>query len=518
MSNPTETSAQGWPLSIIDGPTATFTLVREALQRAQFNEAAICERVGIRQIVDFTSRREGRPEGSRVGDALEVLIDLFLDIADVPSTHVVQQLGEDVFNAMREIGLLEVKEAAATVHATVLLYPAAGVLLTSDRTFGREGEKRELPADVVYPSITRNSATFVKMLPPSPCEAFLEMCAGNGIAAIAMASRATRSWSLDITERATRVAHFNARLNGFDNVSALQGDLYAPVAGLTFDRIVAHPPYVASAEQRLIYRDGGPDGELITRKIVAELPTYLRPGGRFYCTCVATDRANATFEHRLREWLGEAHHEFDIVVAVTTMEHPSEFYFKRAMRGGMTFAEAEQRHVAFKEMQVEQLVYCSFYIERCRDPERVGREPATVRVRRTPDNTGRELERLCDWLSRRESPDLHQQMLAAYPLVHRQARLKHTDVLFNEKWQEAHIEFETTWPFVVTLQCPADVAHLLARCDGTRTVKQIITWLRQKGILKASSPDAAVLATLASCVAAGAVFLEDAERSVRSSS
>ena len=76
-----------------------------------------------------------------------------------------------------------------------------------------------MPDDIVYPAITRNTNTFMRMLPVSPCEMFLEMCAGNGVAAIAMAARARHAWSLDLTPRATSVAPFNARLNGLANVS-----------------------------------------------------------------------------------------------------------------------------------------------------------------------------------------------------------------------------------------------------------------------------------------------------------
>jgi hypothetical protein len=182
----------------------------------------------------------------------------------------------------------------------------------------------------------------------------------------------------------------------------------------------------------------------------------------------------------------------------------------------MSFADAEQRHVAFKEMHVEALAYCSFYIERHLTP----RDPAIVRLKRTPATTGRELEQLCDWLSRRESPDLNQRMLAAYPTIDRNARLRQTQLLVGDKWKEdGETEFETTWPFVVALQCPRDVAQFLARCDGTRTVKQLIAWLRQKGILNAGVPDHAVLSILASCVVAGAVYLEDGEhRAGRSAS
>ncbi len=499
----------GWELPITDADAALYTTVREACHRAGFSEPNICTRFALGSIVDFRSRREGRPETRRVHDALEVLTDLFMDLVGVPEAHARQLLGDPAIDALLRLQLvLADGSPAPELLATMLMYATAGVLLVSDRTFGRPGEHRALPDDIVYPAITRNTTTFVRMLPSSPCDDFLEMCAGNGVAAIAKAAQSGHAWSLDLTARATSVATFNARLNGLTNVTVLQGDLFAPVEGRLFDRIVAHPPYVPSAEQAIIYRDGGADGEMITKRMVADLPRFLRPGGRFFCTCIATDRTDAPLEQRLHDWLGDARQEFDVVVAVTSAEHPSEYYFKSAINGGTTFAQAEQQHHAFKAMKVERLVYSSFVIERHAAP----RASVSVRVSRSPRTTGRELEQYCDWLSRRDASDLQRQILAAYPSIDRSASLQQRQQVVDQKWKVTEITLETAWPFAASIQCPDDVAHLLARCDGTRTVQQVLTTLRQKGFLKATVRDDTVLQILMRCVAAGALHLEDAAR------
>ena len=48
-------------------------------------------------------------------------------------------------------------------------------------------------------------------------------------------------------------------------MTVVEGDMYAPVEGLTFDRIVTHPPYIPAKQTGLIFRDGGEDGEQIIR-------------------------------------------------------------------------------------------------------------------------------------------------------------------------------------------------------------------------------------------------------------
>ena len=71
--------------------------------------------------------------------------------------------------------------------------------------------------------------------------------------------------------------------------------MYEPVAGLEFDRIVTHPPYVPVSKPTHVFRDGGDDGELILRRAIEGLPrapcsrrkvlradTDLGSGGRFH--------------------------------------------------------------------------------------------------------------------------------------------------------------------------------------------------------------------------------------------
>src|SRR5690606_29151931 len=126
--------------------------------------------------------------------------------------------------------------------------------------------------DFVFSAITSLTGTFLSQLPDAPCERCLELCAGTGTAALAAAKQAGHVWATDLTARSTRFAEFNARLNNLQNVTAVQGDLYEPVLGLTFDRIVAHPPYVPATETQMVYRDGGEDGEQVIRGILQGLP------------------------------------------------------------------------------------------------------------------------------------------------------------------------------------------------------------------------------------------------------
>jgi release factor glutamine methyltransferase len=98
----------------------------------------------------------------------------------------------------------------------------------------------------------------------------------------------------DLSAAALAVAAANARRHGVsDRIELLEGDLFGavpPSERRSFDLICANPPYISDAEwERLdptvrehepaIALRGGRDGLDLLRRIVAEAPAWLRPGG-----------------------------------------------------------------------------------------------------------------------------------------------------------------------------------------------------------------------------------------------
>jgi release factor glutamine methyltransferase len=114
---------------------------------------------------------------------------------------------------------------------------------------------------------------------------------GSGALALALAKARPEAqvFATDISPDALAVARANAERLGLA-VTFLQGDLVVPLlpAG-RFDLIVANLPYIPSAdidglaadvrsEPRLAL-DGGADGLTLVRRLVAEAPGVLQPGG-----------------------------------------------------------------------------------------------------------------------------------------------------------------------------------------------------------------------------------------------
>jgi release factor glutamine methyltransferase len=113
----------------------------------------------------------------------------------------------------------------------------------------------------------------------------LDVFTGSGALAVAAALAGARDVAaVDISRRAVLNARLNAALNRV-RVRAMRGDLFAPVAGARFDLILANPPYIPSASDRLPSRgaarawDAGIDGRALLDRLCAEVGPRLLPGG-----------------------------------------------------------------------------------------------------------------------------------------------------------------------------------------------------------------------------------------------
>ncbi len=120
----------------------------------------------------------------------------------------------------------------------------------------------------------------------------LDVGTGSGAIACTIAAEApgTQVDATDISAGALEVARTNAlRLGVAERVAFFEGDLTGPVAGRTYDAVVANLPYVPCGDvpampdpvacEPKIALDGGPDGLAAYRRLVPELRSAVSPGG-----------------------------------------------------------------------------------------------------------------------------------------------------------------------------------------------------------------------------------------------
>jgi SAM-dependent methyltransferase len=465
--------------------TQSFTAVREVLAASEYTAPAVCRRLGIESIYDFRSIREGRERSRDLESSLDLLVRLFMDVELVAVATAVDLLSAAGVDALERLGLLTRYAADPSLcHAAVLLYPTESLWIASDLNASPDGSGlTELAADAVYPAVTKNTRHFLSLLPPTPCRRFLELCAGTGIAALLASRYAERTWAVDITERATKFARFNAALNGITTCTALQGDLYQPLRGQRFDRIVAHPPYMPALHQKYVFRDGGEDGEQVTRAILRGLPEHLLPGGQCHCTCMLTDRKGAPAEDRVREMLGERQSDFDLVVVSFQTFEPTEYYFRLALAGRATLEEVAQRHEIFSRLDVERLVYCSLVVEHHAE----SRPAFTARRQAGPATGLPEIEWLRRWERHAAEEGTTARLLGSRPAAPGRLKSRISQVLDGGRWSTDQCTLITETPFGLEAKCPPWTIALLELADGRRTARELLTLLQQRALVP---PDA----------------------------
>lgn len=122
----------------------------------------------------------------------------------------------------------------------------------------------------------------------------LDLCTGSGILGITIAAErpGVHADLTDVSADALAVARQNAEALGvIERVRLLSGDLFGALSGdERYSLITANPPYIPEAEVAGLAPDvrdhephlalaGGADGFVVHRRIIAEAPRFLAPGG-----------------------------------------------------------------------------------------------------------------------------------------------------------------------------------------------------------------------------------------------
>jgi SAM-dependent methyltransferase len=503
--DPAAPAREGWSVEPFrEGEPLDYARVRALLADAGYTEDAVLRRFGIAKLSDFKQLREGRVDDVPIGTPFEAIARLFLDSEAVELSRLRELLGDDGVAALDGLALLHAPSGMPEHRrATILLYPSQGLWIASDVNADPDGIDVPPPVDVVYPAITEGTQRFVELMPREPCDDFVELCSGTGIAALVAARDFARhAWAVDLTARSTRFARFNAALNALANVTALEGDLWAPLGDRTFDRVVAHPPYMPAFETLYVFRDGGADGEQVTRQIVAGLARHLRPGGTCFCSCMMTDRVHGPVERRLREMLGPAEGEFDVAVAQSRTYDPITFYAGQAREGKIEWASVARRQEAFEGMEITQLVLGSMLLRR-RAADDAAAAPLTERRRMSDGTVAGDFAWLLDREARTRAA-----ALAASPDGLRpragpgvQVRTEHEHVAAG--WIAQDCQVVAVAPFTAQMYCPSWIAPLLMRCDGATSARALLDWLRAEGFAPADADEVHFAGMLLRLVDAG---------------
>ncbi len=464
------------PLSI--GTDAQFACVREYLERLEYTEPIAADRIGFRRLDQIgmyeLCDQDRRARNLSVRDPLNVVVKLFLCGQAVAIEEYRELTPELVRAAFEALGLVE--QNGDSVVSPVLLYPSFGLHLVSDRYMNPDGSNVETGSDFVYLVLQRSGSDFMDALPRTRCEGFLDMGTGCGVAALwAAKNGAAHAWGVDLGARAVHYAEFNRRLNGIANVTILQGDMYQPVHGMEFDRIVMHPPYaIGSVSSKYLYADGGEDGEDLTRRMLAGATEHLKPGGLAGCMTTGTDRIGAPLEQRMRQWLGERHAEFDCAVLVREPIETDQYAIATIAATKGHLREMKDWRERFARLRVERLTYGDLWVQRHRYP---GQAAFTLRRTRSAETTSAAVDWMLAWESAAAQAKRNALLLESRARANSRAELRVRHKMADGKLDPVEYSLYTLAPFDTVMTCKPWVAFLFSRCNGTRTGAELLAEL-----------------------------------------
>ncbi|WP_326822555.1 putative protein N(5)-glutamine methyltransferase [Streptosporangium sp. NBC_01756] len=140
--------------------------------------------------------------------------------------------------------------------------------------------------------LIRQAITLARQIPAGPRPVIVDLCCGTGAmgAALAMALEGVELHATDIDPTAVECARRNLAAAGG---RVYGGDLYQPLPATLRGRVdvlIASPPYVpteaigllppeARVHEPQVALDGGADGLDVVRRVIAEAPLWLAPGG-----------------------------------------------------------------------------------------------------------------------------------------------------------------------------------------------------------------------------------------------
>ena len=150
-------------------------------------------------------------------------------------------------------------------------------------------------------------------LPVEPVQRALDIGCGAGTGALVLARRAARAVGPDSCERAIVLSRINAAINGITNIEFRVGDLFAPVAGETFDLVISQPPFVPMPQGAggATWLYGGHRGDELPLRLLSELEPYLAPKGRAVLIVEWGDDGTEPIDARVRAAISGPAHDAD---------------------------------------------------------------------------------------------------------------------------------------------------------------------------------------------------------------
>lgn len=271
--------------------------LKHYLQEAAFTPEGVRARIQTDVLVG--RHREHLPlllYRTRELDALSALTRWFIMGEPMSQEAARQVIPSDILQLLGNCGLLSA--IGQNLASPVMLAPFEQFWIATD-TYARLS-KGSGEDDVLM--VNNTTRILLNRAIRTPCRSLLDLGTGCGVVALVAAQFADQVTATDLTVRASTFARFNAWLNQSANVEVLTGDLFQPVAGRRFDRILTNPPFYITPNSNRIFAENPMELDGFCRNLIKRAPAHLEEGGYLQMLCEWAEIEGQPWEERLVEW------------------------------------------------------------------------------------------------------------------------------------------------------------------------------------------------------------------------
>ncbi len=442
---------------------------KRVVAEAGYSDTALAKTLSLscpheRQDVELVYRRvkEDTP--------YNVLFRLFrLGRAEAESTLGEMVGGLDV-EALVEVGLLRRREGK--LESVVKLTPYHELLLVSDF---EPPVRREMSVDHVL-GVGGASMTLAGLTVRREVDRVLDLGTGAGIQAFLAGRHGRQVVGTDTNERALNFARFNAQLNDIEGLEWRRGSLWEPVAHEQFDLIVTNPPYVISPESRFTFRDTRLPGDEISEQVIRGAGARLNEGGFASVLFNWHHQNEDDWAERPLSWVEE--NGCDSWLLRFNCEEPltyaAEWLSNDVGKDSPKYGPHLDEWIAYyEEMKIER-ISAGVMIMRRRGGQKNWRRSDAIDSTRSIGSNSDQIERIFAIEDLLETLGDDRELLDMRFEFDEHHRLEHQLKVEDGRWaiQGEQLHAAKGIPFAGRVDMY--IAQLLAGCDGSRTLRELI--------------------------------------------
>jgi hypothetical protein len=444
----------------------------EVLLAADFTETAIGSVLGRQEILTMPSTDTPQVlRKTRELTRLNTLIRLFFLGVPTPARAVCSALAPMSLDPWVQAELILPPDADGLVPPLVQIWPVGGLMMAVDLPWWRATAPE--PDFVVPPGPL--TLALANAMVPLPSKQILDLGTGSGLLALRGSTIAESVVATDKNERALDFTRFNAQLNQVHNVKCLAGDLFEPVSKERFKLILCNPPFVISPVQRFLFRDSGERGDVFCRRLARAAVNHLEIGGFFQFTANLAHQEGRSWKSDLESWFHDL--GCDVLALVERTESASDYAMNWIL--GTESKEAalvSQRYEVwmdyFEREKIEAVSYLFITIRRSYGG------PTWIQIDDPPCTIvgpcGDELLMFFECRDRFSGEEGVQTLLDLPLKLSPRIRIEQEYTVGTGGLELCRTRLNKTGGLQYPLEIHSNVARLLARCDGGRTLRQLL--------------------------------------------